>query len=120
MSKHNERPAPYPPPFNTDEGRKVIPSLMHPIIHQRYVFFNNAQIFFTNVDKHIYSIQFRDMLVQQLHHNSKLVQYLQSPEMTREHIYRFFVKGSNVYTLVEEYLRKKYTMGFEYIFPRDF
>ena len=120
MLKHSERPTPYPHPFDTDEGRKTIPSLMHPIIHQRYSFFNTAQLFFTAVDQHIYSEQFRNMLSQQFEQKSSIFRYLQTPEMTRQNVYRFFVKGSNVYTLVEEYLRNKYTLGFERVFPKDF
>lgn len=120
MNRHSERPTPYPPPFDTDEGRKTIPSLMHPIIHQRYAFFNIAQIFFTSVDSHIYSDQFRTMLAQKLQQSPTLTQYLQSSEATREHVYRFFVKGSNVYTLVEKYLENKYNLGFERVFPRKF
>lgn len=120
MAKHSERPAPYPPPFDTDEGRKMIPSLMHSIIHQRYSFFNTAQLFFTAVDTNIYSEIFRKQLSQKLEESSPIYEYLQTPELTRQYVYRFFVKGSNVYTLVEEYLRNKYKLGFERIFPRKF
>jgi hypothetical protein len=109
----------YPPPFDTDEGIKAIPSIMHPYLHRQPAISNFVQIFLTDVDATLYSSEFRAHL-QSLVSDTEVQTLLADPETTRQQLYRFYVKGSNDYLLIQQYLQTKHGVLFAESLPHTF
>jgi hypothetical protein len=109
----------YPSPFDTEEGIKAIPSILHPYLHRQPVISNLIQSFLTEVDAILYSSSFRTFL-QSLHTDRVVQTYLETSEQTRQHVYRFYVKGSNDYILIEQYLKMKHNILLAESLPHTF
>jgi hypothetical protein len=109
-----------PKPFDTEEGIKAIPSLLHPILHRLHSIANFVQGFLTDMDTTLYSASFRAHLQSRLGSNTLINTYLADADQTRTHLYRFFCKGSNDLLLIEMYLRNKYGILHTSSLPADF
>ena len=90
------------------ENKKQISKVFIQHIHYDNDFAHLIQLFFTHLDKLLYSTEFRN----QLYLQTKLSDLLDS-EQTRNNIYKFYVKGSNVLTTLRKYLEIKTQFKFE-------
>lgn len=65
----------------------------------------------TALDAHLYSEQTRMLLRRRLQTTDPvMLSYLADPDLTRRHLYRFHLKGSNSINIVMYYLEKKYNI----------
>lgn len=100
----------YPPPYNTYEGRKRAAAIFQPYVSTLTVITVNICEAITVIDRALYSPEFRLSLLTALQPvaRQEVLQSLETPELTRKHLYRFFMKGSNVLPILSLYFENKY------------
>jgi hypothetical protein len=100
----------YPAPYNTYEGRKRAAAIFQPYVSTLTVITVNICEAITVIDRALYSPEFRLSLLSALQPvaRQEIIQSLETPELTRKHLYRFFMKGSNVLPILSLYFENKY------------
>jgi hypothetical protein len=115
----------YPPPYDSYINRKKAAGLFQSYISTYYPLILIVCEGITMIDRELYSDAFRNHLISilQTHVRPELIEWLQTPELTRQNLYRFFLKGSNVIPFLTMYLREKYSSETihlsEELFPKD-
>jgi hypothetical protein len=97
----------YPPPYDNYETRKRLATLFQPYISASYNIIMTMCEGISMIDAQLYSEEFRNILkdaLQQADVSAEIIEYLQSADHTRQHLYRFFLKGSNVVPFLNMYL----------------
>jgi hypothetical protein len=100
----------YPPPYDSYIQVKKAATLFQTFISTYYPLIITVCEGITMIDRELYSEEFRHNLISRIQTNGRaeLIEWLQSPDTTRTHVYRFFLKGSNVIPFLTMYLREKY------------
>lgn len=93
--------------FDDDANRKYVPSKMHKLIHAREPMVACMQSFLKKLDTILYSEHVRSAL-QTVVSDLDTKTALGNADATREHVYRFHLKGGNSLFLVVRYLQTKY------------
>jgi len=102
-------PQNYPAPYAND-GRKKVAAIFQRYVGVDYVVTDVMMVCITRIDNELYSEAFRTSLRDILAPiaDTSVLSFLQTPEDTRKHLYRFFMKGSTVIPIIQMYLEKKY------------
>ena len=105
--------------FDDDANRKFVPSKMHKLIHAREPMVACMQSFLKKLDDVLYSEPVRSAL-QTVVLDPDIKTALANADATREHVYRFHLRGDNSLFLVVYYLQNKYGVNANYrhIIPR--
>jgi hypothetical protein len=100
----------YPAPYTTYEGRKRAATIFQPYVSTLLIITVNICESITVIDRAIYSPEFRLSLLTALQNVARpdVLQALESAELTRTHLYRFFMKGSNVIPILRMYFDNKF------------
>jgi hypothetical protein len=96
-----------PPPFDTEYGRKLVPSKMHKTIHFQINMVNLMCTHISKLDAMLYSEDTRRTLFAKLP-DGPWRAHLMDPVATRNYMYRFHLKGGNSLFLMVKYLQHKY------------
>ena len=113
----------YPPPYDKHETRKRIASLFQPHISASYNIIMVICEGISMIDRELYSDEFRNILLhalQQGNASPETISYLQTADQTRKHMYRFFLKGSNVVPFLNMYLACTHSAEMYAIVANDF
>lgn len=111
----------YPKPYDTPENRKAVAGLMQKYVSNDPYVSNCAFGCITSIDKELYSEDFRNKL-SILVGDTKFQNALKSEITTRQSVYRFYLKGSNVVELLMYYLKTRHELvdiPFPSIFDSD-
>lgn len=91
-----------------DGNKKQIGKHFLPHLHNNIAFSEAIQRFFTHLDTIFYSEELRKNL-----YEKTKIEFFKSSEQTREHIYKFYIKGSNVLVALRKYLEYKTRYSFK-------
>ena len=106
---------PQPFIYNSHGNQKKIASLLHMYIHAEPSIVEAMLQGLTEIDKVLYSEETLHLLRTNIEVSGEggerkeiLLTQLQNAESAREHVYRFFLKGSNVINILMHYIKKMY------------
>lgn len=105
-----------PPPFDTEYGRKLVPSKMHKTIHFQINMVECMCRYISKLDATLYSEETRRILFETLPEGPWRV-HLMDPDATRRYMYRFHLKGGNSLFLMVKYLQHRYGTLFPSTIP---
>jgi hypothetical protein len=100
----------YPKPYDTTENRKAVAELIQKFVSNNNIVSTHAFECITAIDKELYSEQFRNYLIT-IVKDSSVKNALLTEEMTRQSVYRYYLKGSNVVQLLMYYLKKRHELN---------
>lgn len=100
----------YPAPYLTYEDQQRAGQIFQRYVGVDYVVTDVMMVSITRIDDTLYSEAFRTSLRDILAPiaDTTVLSFLETPENTRKHLYRFFMKGSTVIPIIRMYLEKKY------------
>jgi hypothetical protein len=99
--------------YDAHENKKKVAALIHKYIHHIPDLVLTIMKGISDIDSILYSTETRAAIQSKLtpHHekeDGELIAQLQTPESTRVHVYRFFIKGSNAMEVIMYHLERMY------------